>query len=190
MNGLDNKLTIAIDIDNTLIVHKGVVPNMIVKVQSGLINRKEKKNVRLLESEWMDDGLFEATPQEDDEECVKVIRRLAEAGHKVVVLSSRPAVAPVKYLTEMSLEKHLIPYHKLVLNCVNKAEYCKENDIDVLIDDNEITCQRVISKNPEMLVVNFAKGQDGGLAYEKSDDWSFIYDKIQERSDLMQNVAL
>lgn len=191
MNGLDNKLTIAFDIDNTLIVHEGIIPNMIVKVQATLLNRKDRENKRIVESEWNNDGSFERTPDENDEDCVKCIRKLAEAGHKVVVLTSRPGVAPVKYLTEWSLDKHGIPYHILVLNCQNKADYCRENDVDVLIDDNEVTCQKVASKNPEMLVVHFAESkEEQPSTYQTSNNWSDIYDKISNKMNLALPTAL
>lgn len=184
MNELQRKLKIAIDIDNTLIVHEGAIPNMIVRLQTALMNGPEKRNRRIVESDWREEGCFCITPDEKEADSIKVIRRLAEEGHEIIVLSSRPGMSPIKYLTEWSLDKHGIPYHKLVLNCQNKADYCRERDIDVLIDDNEVTCKRVVEKNPETLVINFAGERKGDeyLDYVRSNNWRIIQDKIEDRA--------
>lgn len=67
-----------------------------------------------------------------------VLAEWRAAGHEITVLTSRPAVFfgnPEK-LSRDWLEKRHIPYDVLVAACENKAEYCVQHGIEILIDNN------------------------------------------------------
>ncbi len=64
------------------------------------------------------------------------------AGHEIVILTSRLKewfVNPERVSRDW-LEKRRIPYDALVAEVTDKAGYCAEHKIDILIDDNADTC--------------------------------------------------
>lgn len=77
--------------------------------------------------------------------AVETINKLYDSGVKIVFLSRRPASkAWVGTLTTF-LKANGVKYDKLILGCNNKAQYCKQNNIDYHIDDLIYNCINVQS---------------------------------------------
>ncbi len=74
----------------------------------------------------------------------EVLGSLREAGHEVVILTSRPKswfINPEKISRDW-LEKRRIPYDELVAECDDKGAYCLEHGIGAIVDDSLETCLR------------------------------------------------
>ena len=70
----------------------------------------------------------------------KTLRNWHKQGFDILFVSSRPNIGALKRATVRWLNKREISYSKLIFSCNNKAEYCKQNNIDVMIDDNYKNC--------------------------------------------------
>lgn len=68
----------------------------------------------------------------------KFISQLLKDGHDVTILTSRGDMYWGNALEETKkwLDKYGIKYTRLVANSGSKGEYCKNNGIDLMIDDN------------------------------------------------------
>ena len=74
----------------------------------------------------------------------ETILKWRSAGHKIIILTARmPEWFPdPAALSREQLERNQIPYDELVADVWEKGAYCKENGIDVLIDDNFEICKK------------------------------------------------
>lgn len=63
--------------------------------------------------------------------------------YEIFIITSRDdnLLIDCKEKTEKWLKNNKISYDKLVYNCKEKAKFCKENNIDYLIDDNYKHCE-------------------------------------------------
>ena len=64
--------------------------------------------------------------------------KLLEMGHEIVILTLRSDAnwnGDSKAETEKWLNRFDIPFSKCVANCAEKGQFCKENNIDLLIED-------------------------------------------------------
>lgn len=75
--------------------------------------------------------------------AAETIREWARAGHIIKIITARDPLFSGSYSGRMMVEdtkhwfaKHNIPYHDLIFGCKDKAEVCKENDVDIFIDDD------------------------------------------------------
>ena len=81
----------------------------------------------------------------------KVINTLRKEGYEIVLLTSRDSFfwsGNAKKYTRKWLKKYGFKYDELVTDTDDKLKYCKNNNIDVLVDDN-----------PDFI----AKANEGGL---------------------------
>ena len=68
----------------------------------------------------------------------KIIDQLLSDGHEIILLTGRSDFywGTATLYTKQWLEKYNIHYTKLVTAMTNKGEFCKNNNVDVLIDDS------------------------------------------------------
>jgi len=79
----------------------------------------------------------------------KVIKRLLENGHEVYIISSRGEIR-FKGSEELTLnyfKANNIPFTKILWNSFDKATICKDNNIDVMVDDSAKHCIAVQNQN-------------------------------------------
>lgn len=77
----------------------------------------------------------------------EVIQKLKEEGHSIIIVTSR-GIDGDKFsdpyeIAKKILDMHNITYDKLIARCTDKLIVCKENDIEVFIDDRETHCKKV-----------------------------------------------
>lgn len=74
----------------------------------------------------------------------EIIDELSAQGHEIIILTSRGDMywGDAKKETRKWLKKYGIHYSELVANCQDKGEFCKENLIDILIEDNQKYAQQ------------------------------------------------
>ncbi len=75
--------------------------------------------------------------------AIQSLKQLHDEGTQVVLLTSRPLMAPFVASLQEWLNDHDVMYDKLVMGCSNKPVYVAQNNADVLIDDCQSTCKEV-----------------------------------------------
>ena len=77
----------------------------------------------------------------------KYLEKLREKGHEIFIITARTYEEfsdPVKF-TKKWLDKHKIPYDKVIANASNKGKVCKENNVEIFLDDLPKNCDSTSS---------------------------------------------
>ena len=138
-------MKIAIDIDNTVFTNNSIIYKFLNNQQSlGTIDATELEYSKI-EPTIPQKGLIKKifpfiNPSKfvAFKDSIDVINLLFENGHEIVFLSNRPSI--LKGPTLELLDRFGVKYDSLILGCKNKHLFCKDFEVDVLIDDQEKTC--------------------------------------------------
>lgn len=115
----------------------------------------------------------------------EVFDRLVEEGHKIIIITARDKEiyrCKDAYKTSENLFiKNNIKYDKLLVACHDKVPECKENEIDIFIDDRFDTCKKVSGSGITTFVMNAAHNNylnTGNMRRVYS--WEEIYYQIKK----------
>lgn len=111
----------------------------------------------------------------------KVINSLFESGHEVFIITSRGNLRynnSEKFTIEF-LKKHNINYTKILFNCFDKAKICKENDVDVMIDDSVKYCEEIQEENIKSIVFTSVVNKDIITNVPRVNDWLELEKKLK-----------
>ena len=118
-----------------------------------------------------------ATPRENAKE---VIDKLKKEGHEIYIITARDSEFhddPYK-LSKDWLDKNEIYYDKLIVNAREKSSICKNEKIDLFIDDQLNNCLSVQNAGIQTIMIT-----DKTYNYDKIKqlkDWNEIYNYINE----------
>ena len=118
-----------------------------------------------------------AIPRENAKETISKLRK---AGHEVYIVTARDSEFhdnPYK-LSKEWLDKNNIEYDKLIVNARNKAQICKEEKIDIFIDDKTSNCTDV--SNIGAVAIRIANDNICYNDFITLKDWNAIYRYIIE----------
>ena len=142
-------MKIAIDIDKTIFNCNSVLYQMI---NTYLINQNLNKDLKYKEVDLNEykavvgpiikhiSRMHNPNFYKAEKQVSNIMNKWVENGDEIILLSSRPAFKSLVGALLICLIKYNIPFTKLVVSCNNKAIYCKEKNIDVLIDDSHYIC--------------------------------------------------
>ena len=188
-------MKIGIDIDN-------VISNFNDELlKEYLKHDKELRNTGIInENVFIRYGMFDWTEKEETEfyknnieriatklkplnRASETIKKLKEDGNEIIIISGRNNGEynnPYK-LTEEWLAKYNIVYDKLILtnayNKEEKANVCKENNIDIMIEDSTKTAINIEKVGTKVLFMNTRYNMNNENL-EKVSNWKEIYAKI------------
>ena len=188
-------MKIGIDIDN-------VISNFNDELlKEYLKHDKELRNTGIInENVFIRYGMFDWTEKEETEfyknnieriatklkplnRASETIKKLKEDGNEIIIISGRNNGEynnPYK-LTEEWLAKYNIVYDKLILtnayNKEEKANVCKENNIDIMIEDSTKTAINIEKVGTKVLFMN-TRYNKNNENLEKVSNWKEIYAKI------------
>ena len=188
-------MKIGIDIDN-------VISNFNDELlKEYLKHDKELRNTGIInEDVFIRYGMFDWTEKEESEfyknnieriakklqplnRATETIKKLKEDGNEIIIISGRNNGEynnPYK-LTEEWLAKYNIVYDKLILtnayNKEEKANVCKENNIDIMIEDSTQTAINIEKVGTKVLFMN-TRYNKNNENLEKVSNWKEIYAKI------------
>ena len=188
-------MKIGIDIDN-------VISNFNDELlKEYLKHDKELRNTGIInENVFIRYGMFDWTEKEETEfyknnieriatklkplnRASETIKKLKEDGNEIIIISGRNNGEynnPYK-LTEEWLAKYNIVYDKLILtnayNKEEKANVCKENNIDIMIEDSTQTAINIEKVGTKVLFMN-TRYNKNNENLEKVSNWKEIYAKI------------
>lgn len=173
-------MIIAIDIDKTIVNCRSMVYQVANKLEKAL--PKMPKQPKFLSSE--DKGKYRnlfgkiGDPKYYDqvENCVDVINDFSKEGNTVVLLSSRPNMRTFNNVILTWLEEHKLNYNFVVVNCADKAKFCEQHGINVLIDDSVRHCIKTNKKGIPAILFDPKDqyGKGGDLSEEEQELNAFL----------------
>lgn len=198
-------MKIGIDIDN-------VISNFNDELlKEYLKHDKELRNTGIInEDVFIRYGMFDWTEKEEAEfyknnieriaiklkpihRATETIKKLKEDGNEIIIISGRNNGEynnPYK-LTEEWLAKYNIVYDKLILtnayNKEEKANICKENNIDIMIEDSTQTAINIEKVGTKVLFMN-TRYNKNNENFEKVSNWKEIYSKISKLYKKDKNI--
>lgn len=112
--------------------------------------------------------------------CKEAIKKLKEKGIEIYIITARDNgdyTNPLE-MTKDWLEKYDIEYDKLIITRpYNKGIVCKENHIDIMIDDSVNTLKDVKNHNVKCLLMSTRYNQ-WNTEFERVNYWDKIYDRL------------
>ena len=112
--------------------------------------------------------------------AVETINKLRNKGNKIYIITARAYEFhddPYN-LSKDWLDKNNIIYDKLIVNAIDKAHICKQENIDIFIDDQLHNCIAVSNAGIKSIRISKDKKQyDNIITLE---NWNLIYKYISE----------
>lgn len=138
------------------------------------------ENVQEFLSKYIEKCLKEVTVKED---AKKYIKKLKEEGNRIVIITSRNSeeCGPNVYkISEEWLKKNEIEADRIEQNCIQKVDKCRENKIDVFIDDNVDHC-RDVSRELGINVILFNSiYNQNETNFKRAYNWEEVYNEIKQ----------
>lgn len=110
----------------------------------------------------------------------EIIKKLQDEGNEIILITARDYEefsAPYD-ITRQFLKDNNISYNKLYIGIKEKGRFCRENNIDVLIDDSITHCRSAKENNiPHLLLDNTFNRDVQGL--DRVYGWYDTYNALQ-----------
>ena len=121
----------------------------------------------------------------------EVLNRLISKGHEIYIVTARgdecSGVKGSEELTLKFLKEKEIPYKQIIFNAIDKAKICKENKIQVLVDDSVKNCINAQERALRTILFNSEWNRNLNLGYmQRVDNWLELEDKIEKLNAAMQ----
>lgn len=143
-------MKIAIDIDETIMNNSSLIYRLMNRLALG--SSKKKLHLKKISPDSFDDlnvgvlnkvsKLHNVDAWVEVDNCSEIIRDWFNQGVEIILLSSRPSTKALNKVLLKWLELKAVPYSMIVLACNNKAEYCRQNQVDVLVDNSMKNCKK------------------------------------------------
>lgn len=124
------------------------------------------------------------------EECImlpnanKIIQKLKEEGNEIHFITARLMNiknCDTETITRNSLDKFNIPYNSLNLYISDKLTFCKDNGIDLLIEDSYETCRELTDNGIKSILMTTKMNfniENGDIV--RVNNWDEIYEEIKK----------
>lgn len=163
------------------------------------------KNVNINTAEYYTFDVFNWTPAEDNEFwysiynhycknvpvkrfASEIIDKLKNAGHEIYIITAR---GYGDYISDKDkkvsnkilikwLRKNKIKYDKLIFTDENKLPFCKENEIDIMIEDSPYNIEQVSKHIPMICMHADYNAKISGQNIIRCHSWYEVYDKLNK----------
>ena len=197
-------MKIGVDVDNVLSNFNEVLLNDYIK------HDKELQNKGIVKKDAYIRDMFAWSKEEEEtyyknnverlsqflkpiKDCAKYLKKLQDEGNTIYIISGRDNgeyTNPYDMTVEW-LKKYDICYDKLILtnayNHQEKADICVNNNIDLMIDDSSIVCEKCLKNGIKPLLFTTLYNQKE-LRFERVNNWEEIYNYIRKNNKI--NVIL
>lgn len=148
----------------------------IVEVMRG---ESPTQNIKNFFNEYMSKIFFCVTIKENAKE---VIDRLINNGHKIILITSRgeERFRNSKEITIEYLKNHNISYSQIIFDSLDKQIACKENDIDIMIDDSVKTCELVNMSGVKTIVYTSEINKNINTNIKRVENWLELEKEINK----------
>ena len=113
-----------------------------------------------------------------------VIQRLLDTGNEIFIITSRGEIK-FKGSVELTLKyfkEHNIQYTNILWNSFEKAQICKDNNIDLMVDDSVKHCMEINEKNIESILFTSEVNKKNDVIVRRVNNWLELEKKINEFS--------
>lgn len=112
---------------------------------------------------------------------IDVLTKLKKEGHTIIFITARCDEYNKPYeLTKEYLDKYKVPYDKIIVRALEKGQICKEEKINLFIDDSIDNCRKVKQVGIDVLLMetNFNKNNKEFIHMK---NWNQVYNYINGR---------
>ena len=111
---------------------------------------------------------------------VEIIKKLRTEGHKIYIITARDdEFHDDPYLLSKNwLDKNNIKYDKLIVNAREKGTVCKNENIDLFIDDQLNNCLDVVKEGIKVIRISNENCNNNNIV--DLNNWTKIYEYIGE----------
>lgn len=111
---------------------------------------------------------------------VESIKKLKDDGHLIYIVTARDSEFHENpyLLSKNWLDKNNIEYDKLIVNARKKAPVCKEENIDIFIDDQLHNCEEIVQEG--IKVIRITNDVNNYKDIVNLSDWDKIYEYISK----------
>lgn len=188
-------MIIGIDVDNTITNTLPTLKKYCKKFNDEVV----KRNLKMNETGYNTSNIYDWTEEENRQFCKKyieqahteatikenapnIIQRLKKDGNLIYIISARhkPYFSDPYSLTKNYLDINGIVYDELVVDCIDKLTFCKEHNIDILVDDEPQNIQSVSSHIPVIVFEGPQNSHCQGNNIIKVNDWNSVYELINK----------
>ncbi len=144
---------------------------------------KEMKERELEFAKKYYDKVIAGTPFKP--KVAEYIDKIRELGHEIIVITARDKTLYTdEYKTTIEeLKNNNIHYDKLICN-FDKAKACKNEKIDLFIDDSIANCNKVNELGIETILFSSKGNINNKINLYRIDSWKDIYKFIKEKRSL------
>lgn len=115
------------------------------------------------------------------EDVSNVLNKLKQDGHQIIFITARGKTYNNPYqMTKDYLDTNNIPYDKIILDSWDKSIACREENIELFIDDSSKHCKEVSDIGIEVIMIDTKYNQNNNQFTHKA-NWKEIYEYIQSR---------
>lgn len=193
-------MVIGIDIDDTTVVTVESMVKYGDKYDTEVLNREAKKdNLGKIKDRYYMKALYGWTEEEKFaffdmyyknvlEECYplpnasEIINRLKQEGNEIIFITARLTNiknCETENITKATFRKYNIPYDKLIMNVDDKLKFCKENDVEVFIEDSYETCKSLQENGIKAYLMTTKMNRNiVDEKIERVSSWNEVYEKI------------
>ncbi len=119
------------------------------------------------------------------ENASTVMKRLLDTGNEIFIVTSR-GEQNYKDSVDLTLkyfEENNIRYTKILFDCFEKAKICKENNIDVMVDDSAKYCSDIQEENIKGILFTSDVNKTIDTNIERVNNWLELEEKINKIAD-------
>lgn len=184
-------MRIGIDVDNTITDTLPVLKKYCKEYNDNVI----KRNLTMNEKGFAVANLYEWTEEEkmyfinniypkvfEDVEAKKnvstVIRKLKETGNSIYIITARTKIQNPYEITQQMLKRYNIVYDEIIVQ-KDKKQFCIDNNIDILIDDEPKNINSVSEIIPVIAFEYIYNQECNGKNIIKVQSWTEISDIIK-----------
>ena len=194
-------MNIGIDIDDTIAIstEKWIETALeYEKIYPSIIKVKNKKFNNLTSHRWLEEFFkWDKDIKEQfftkysnkvlkglkpKENASKVINKLYDEGNNIYIVTARHPMgenSEVLNITKDWLSKNNIKYSKIFFDAGNiKLDICKEEQIDIFIDDSYSICKKLNKNNIHVLLMKNKYNNIDDFKITKVENWNEIYNRI------------
>lgn len=112
----------------------------------------------------------------------KVINDLLKQGHQIIIITTRGnrQFPNAEEMTKNYLSTRGINYTKLVMGTYEKVDECKENNIDILIDDTINICEQVKENGIDALLFGSLINKNVNTQIDRVSNWLEVEEYINK----------
>lgn len=123
---------------------------------------------------YLEEAVLQATVKPGAKE---VIEKLKKDGHTINIISSRvtPMFKTPYETTEKYLKENGIVYDKLLVGSINKLQVCRENKIDIMMEDETHYIEELAKEIPVIVFEYVYNKELNGKNIIKVNNWSEVY---------------